>query len=176
MWQCSQLTQKCCVLIWCDSVHSWHRNASTSEIFGQGMFHAASIMFLMSSFPWIQSGIFYAMKSVGFWVITRRHVVNNYHTTPCNYPEDHRFHQHRGGSLKSRLFYASFWCRAKFCAHRIIKFTEIQIKETVTTCSTEPTHHHLLDCPHTNSLHLSLSFVQMHQQSFGTAWLYSWDH
>ena len=27
--------------------------------------------------------------------------VNNYHTTPCNYPEDHRFHQHRGGSLKS---------------------------------------------------------------------------
>jgi hypothetical protein len=29
--------------------------------------------------------------------------VNNYHTTPCNYPEDHRFHQHRGVSLKSRL-------------------------------------------------------------------------
>jgi hypothetical protein len=28
--------------------------------------------------------------------------VNNYHTTPCNYPEDHRFHQHRDGSLKSR--------------------------------------------------------------------------
>jgi hypothetical protein len=26
--------------------------------------------------------------------------VNDYHTTPCNYPEDHRFHQHRGGSLK----------------------------------------------------------------------------
>jgi hypothetical protein len=29
--------------------------------------------------------------------------VNNYHTTPCNTPEDHRFHQHRGGSLKSRI-------------------------------------------------------------------------
>jgi hypothetical protein len=29
--------------------------------------------------------------------------VNNYHTTPCNYPKDHRLHQHRGGSLKSRL-------------------------------------------------------------------------
>jgi hypothetical protein len=28
--------------------------------------------------------------------------VNNYHTTPCNYPKDHRLHQHRGGSLKSR--------------------------------------------------------------------------
>jgi hypothetical protein len=28
--------------------------------------------------------------------------VNNYHTTPCNYPEDHTFHQHRSGSLKSR--------------------------------------------------------------------------
>jgi hypothetical protein len=52
------------------------------------------------------------MKSVVFWVITRRRVgigkercpetsVNNYHTTLCNNPEDHRFHQHRGGSLKS---------------------------------------------------------------------------
>jgi hypothetical protein len=29
--------------------------------------------------------------------------VNNYHTTPCNNPEDHRFHQHRGVSLKSRV-------------------------------------------------------------------------
>jgi hypothetical protein len=29
---------------------------------------------------------------------------NNYHTTSCNYPEDNRFHQHRGGSLKSRLY------------------------------------------------------------------------
>jgi hypothetical protein len=29
--------------------------------------------------------------------------VNNYHTTPCNNPEDHRFHQHCGGSLKSTL-------------------------------------------------------------------------
>jgi hypothetical protein len=28
--------------------------------------------------------------------------LKNYHTTPCNNPEDHRFHQHRGGSLKSR--------------------------------------------------------------------------
>jgi hypothetical protein len=38
---------------------------------------------------------------VVFWIVTRRRVVNNYHTTPCNNPEDHRFHQHRGGSLKS---------------------------------------------------------------------------
>jgi hypothetical protein len=30
-------------------------------------------------------------------------LVNNYHTTPCNNPEDHGFHQHHGGSLKSRL-------------------------------------------------------------------------
>jgi hypothetical protein len=28
----------------------------------------------------------------------------DYHTTPCNYPEDHRFHQHSGGSLKSIFF------------------------------------------------------------------------
>ena len=27
----------------------------------------------------------------------------NYHTTLCNNPEDHRSHQHRGGSLKSRF-------------------------------------------------------------------------
>jgi hypothetical protein len=27
--------------------------------------------------------------------------VNNYHTTPCNVPEERRSHQHRGGSLKS---------------------------------------------------------------------------
>jgi hypothetical protein len=33
---------------------------------------------------------------VVFWVITRRRV--------CNYPKDHRLHQHRGGSLKSRFF------------------------------------------------------------------------
>jgi hypothetical protein len=37
----------------------------------------------------------YVMKSVVFWVITRRRVV-------IIYPEDHRFHQHRGVSLKSR--------------------------------------------------------------------------
>jgi hypothetical protein len=33
--------------------------------------------------------------------------VNNYHTMPCNYPEDHRFHQHRGGSLISRRLFVS---------------------------------------------------------------------
>jgi hypothetical protein len=27
--------------------------------------------------------------------------VNSYHTTPCNYPEENRFHQHRGGKMKS---------------------------------------------------------------------------
>jgi hypothetical protein len=27
--------------------------------------------------------------------------VNNYHTTPRNFPEERRFHQHRGGSLES---------------------------------------------------------------------------
>jgi hypothetical protein len=26
--------------------------------------------------------------------------VNNYDTTPCNIPEERRYHQHRGGSLK----------------------------------------------------------------------------
>jgi hypothetical protein len=40
---------------------------------------------------------------VVFWVITRRRVVIIYHTTPCNYPEDHRLHRHRGGRLKSML-------------------------------------------------------------------------
>jgi hypothetical protein len=30
--------------------------------------------------------------------------VNNYHTTLCNIAEERRSHQHRGGSLKSKLF------------------------------------------------------------------------
>jgi hypothetical protein len=30
--------------------------------------------------------------------------VNNYQTTPCNYPKDHRLQQHRGGSLKSSSY------------------------------------------------------------------------
>jgi hypothetical protein len=44
------------------------------------------------------------MKSVVFWVITRcpEMSVNNY-MKPCNYPEDHRVHQHHGRSLKSRI-------------------------------------------------------------------------
>jgi hypothetical protein len=36
------------------------------------------------------------------YVVPKRQL-NNYHTTPCNYPEDHRLHQHRGVSLKSKL-------------------------------------------------------------------------
>jgi hypothetical protein len=71
---------------------------------------------------WFQASAAMLMKSMVFWVITRRRVViiyrrffagflsyseswpvkmgptccpetsvNNYHTTPCNYPEDHRF-------------------------------------------------------------------------------------
>jgi hypothetical protein len=29
-------------------------------------------------------------------------MVNNYHTTPRNIPEERKSHQHRGGSLKSK--------------------------------------------------------------------------
>jgi hypothetical protein len=42
------------------------------------------------------------MKSAVFSGIMWRHVVIVYHTTPRNTPEDSRFHQHHGGSLKSR--------------------------------------------------------------------------
>jgi hypothetical protein len=42
------------------------------------------------------------MRSALFWDITRRCVVNNYHTTPGNILKERRSHQHRGGSLKSR--------------------------------------------------------------------------
>jgi hypothetical protein len=42
------------------------------------------------------------MKSEVFWVITQRRVVIIYHTTLRNTPEDHRLHQHSGGSVKSR--------------------------------------------------------------------------
>jgi hypothetical protein len=45
--------------------------------------------------------------------------VNNYHTTPCNNPEDHRFHQHRGGSLKSRrVVYVRRWCLYRLDHHQ----------------------------------------------------------
>jgi hypothetical protein len=37
---------------------------------------------------------------------------NYYHTTPCNYPKDHRLHQHRGGSLKSRIIKVLFYITA----------------------------------------------------------------
>jgi hypothetical protein len=51
-------------------------------------------------------------KSAVFWGITRRRVVNNYHTTLSNTSEDRRFHQHRGGSLKS-IIIKSLMMRAK---------------------------------------------------------------
>jgi hypothetical protein len=35
--------------------------------------------------------------------------VNNYHTTLCNYPQDHRLHQHPGGSLKSKFILLFWW-------------------------------------------------------------------
>jgi hypothetical protein len=46
---------------------------------------------------------FPTLKSAVFWGITRRRVVTVYRTTPCNTPEDRRFDQHPGGSLKSKF-------------------------------------------------------------------------
>jgi hypothetical protein len=48
------------------------------------------------------------VKSAVFWGVTRRRVVIGYHTTPRNTPEDRRFNQHRGRSLKSRIFGGSW--------------------------------------------------------------------
>jgi hypothetical protein len=47
------------------------------------------------------------MKSAVFWGITRRRVVTVYHMTPRNTPEDHIFHQNRGGSLKSIVYHTT---------------------------------------------------------------------
>jgi hypothetical protein len=44
------------------------------------------------------------MSSALFWDITRRRLVIVYHTTQRNIPEERRTHQHRGASLKSKLF------------------------------------------------------------------------
>jgi hypothetical protein len=44
------------------------------------------------------------LRSALFWDATRLRVVNNYHTTARNIPEERRSHQHRGGSLKSRFY------------------------------------------------------------------------
>jgi hypothetical protein len=41
------------------------------------------------------------LRSALFWDITRSRVVNVYHTTPRNIPEECRSNQHRGRSLKS---------------------------------------------------------------------------
>ena len=67
-----------------------------------------------------------AVKSAVFWGIMRRRVVivyrrfgTTYRSHPHgwrvrvgkrNTPEDCRFHQHYGGSLKSRLISSHFWC------------------------------------------------------------------
>jgi hypothetical protein len=62
--------------------------------------------------------------------------VNNYHTKPRNSPEDGRFHQHRGGSLKSKyrfLFHINlFACKraiinvSKTFARRITYVRSVQ--------------------------------------------------
>jgi hypothetical protein len=106
---------------------------------------------------WFEAYAAMLMKSVVFWVITRRRVViiyrrfgttyrshlygsrfqeeflleswpvksgpircpetsvTTYHTTPCNYPEDHRCHQHRGVSLKWSL-----WVPVVFKCHLLL--------------------------------------------------------
>jgi hypothetical protein len=48
------------------------------------------------------------LKNVPFTWSVNPSVVNNYHTTSRNTPEDHRLHQHRSWSLKSR-FVSSVW-------------------------------------------------------------------
>jgi hypothetical protein len=40
-----------------------------------------------------------------------------YHTTQCNYPNDHRLHQHRGGSLKSKYFLTPLFLHAFSSGH-----------------------------------------------------------
>jgi hypothetical protein len=57
---------------------------------------------------------------VVFWLIPRLGVVFFNHTTPFNYQKDHRLHQHRGGSLKSKntfeivVLFVHVWPISKF--------------------------------------------------------------
>jgi hypothetical protein len=47
--------------------------------------------------------------------------VNNYHTTPCNYPKDHRLYEHRGGSLKSSIVVEFLVCDLISRLHSLTK-------------------------------------------------------
>jgi hypothetical protein len=71
---------------------------------------------------------------------------NNYHTTPHNTPEDRRFHQHRGGSLKSRLLLTS---SASLCVY---KDKDIQLSVPCLLC-----------CPH-----CTRSYLKAHRSKVST--------
>jgi hypothetical protein len=47
--------------------------------------------------------------------------VNNYLTTPCNHPKDHRLNQHRGGSLKSNLKLSPPWAVVEIQTSALLK-------------------------------------------------------
>jgi hypothetical protein len=47
--------------------------------------------------------------------------INNYHVMPRNTPEDHRFHQHRGRTLKSRK------SMVNFCVCSVLKTSSLKV-------------------------------------------------
>jgi hypothetical protein len=55
--------------------------------------------------------------------------VNNYHTTPRNIPEERRSHQHRDGSLKSRLFYIVWLAALRNFDCHIIRLQQTKTRE-----------------------------------------------
>jgi hypothetical protein len=64
------------------------------------------------------------MRSVVFWVITRRRVVIIYHTTLCNNPEDHRFQNYMWISVsRGRQYEGSVsGCDTLYFDRRVLMF------------------------------------------------------
>jgi hypothetical protein len=71
-------------------------------------------MFALIKYDKLANTTYLYEKSAVFWGITRRRVVNNYHTTSRKPTEDRRFHQHRGGSPKSRYLYERLSSKENF--------------------------------------------------------------
>jgi hypothetical protein len=74
--------------------------------------------------------------------------VNNYHTTPCNVPEEHRSHQHRGGSIKSRVTPSILTHSARFLCiiATDLKGIAIERRKRGRLQSLSPKRRHLVYC------------------------------
>jgi hypothetical protein len=72
--------------------------------------------------------------------------VNIYHTTPCNYPEDHRFHKHRSGSLKSKQLIIQYSLLRRTAASTLLNTTFRGLASSPSSGRTDLTHRSSVPC------------------------------